>query len=258
LIADKDVVRFFLDGYAKWSGVLFASVDYPDEHVRHLPAVDAVATDESGRTIAIEHTILEPFPGQKESLNERLEKVFEPLKKRSVPGRNIMLTVPDDSVQRGQKWALVAGAIEGWFESVRATFPFGWSYHLIPIDSGVHIRAECVPMEGEHGVVSIMYSRPRMDNEFVDAVIRSVDRKVAKLVMANADRRILLLQREWAAYSIARLENIIGSLTPRFPDLSRVDQIWLADSWFHARYGFIRFEGVWPAPWASSAQFRFP
>lgn len=256
LIADKQVVRFFLPGYARWSGADFVSVVYPDEQVRDLPAVDAIATERSGRTVAVEHSILQPFPGQKESLHERLEKVFEPLKQKAVPGRNIMLTVPSDSVKRGQDWGRVAAEVDAWFERVRASFPYGWSFHTIPTDCEVHIWAECVSMNGNSGVVSIMYSRPKMDSEFVDVVTMALERKGRKLVSASADRGILLFQREWAAYSIPRLSEIISSLTSRFPDIQKVDEIWLADSWFYTRYGYINFDGVWPPTWASSPHFR--
>jgi hypothetical protein len=65
-----------------------------------------------------------------------------------------------------------------------------------------------------------------------------------------------MFQREWAAYSISRLESIIRSLTPQFPDIWNVDEIWLADSWFFDRYGYVSFQGVWPEDWASSAFFH--
>ena len=102
MITDKQIVKLFLSGYAKATGSAFGEPVHPDEVLRDRPAVDAMATDEFGRTVAVEHTILQPFPGQKEALHERLEKVFDPLKRQPVPGRKIMVKLGRGSLKRSR------------------------------------------------------------------------------------------------------------------------------------------------------------
>ena len=257
MITDKQIVKLFLSGYAKATGSAFGEPVHPDEVLRDRPAVDAMATDEFGRTVAVEHTILQPFPGQNEALHERLEKVFDPLKRQPVPGRKIMITVADNSVKRGQTWARVAEAVENWFQGAKKSFPLGWSYHLIPMfDSELQMVITCKPMDGDRGVISIMYAHPRMKEQFVDAVVRSVERKIGKLIKTKADRKILLFQREWLAYSDQDLCGVLDSLAPRFPGLAQVDEIWIVDSVFRKREGFLGFDRVRPAEWSSSASFE--
>jgi hypothetical protein len=257
MITDKDVVRLFLSGYAKATGTEFVRIDPTDERVRKRPAVDAVATDKFGRAVAIEHTVLQPFPGQKKALQGTLEKVFEPLKRQPVPGRNIMITVPDYSVRGCRAKAQLAAEVRTWFERAKKSFPYGWSYHVIPVlDTEVHMVVECVEMEGDRGVISIMYAHPRMKEQFGEAVLRSLEKKIHKLVDAGADRRILLFQREWLTYSERDLDGALDSLAPRFPSLGQVDEVWLADSVFVKRRGYIEFQRVRPAERSSSASFR--
>jgi hypothetical protein len=257
---DKQIVRLFLSGYAKKTGAALVRIDYPDEVFRDGPAVDAIATDEFGRRVAIEHTILPPFPGQKENLSGSLERVFEPLKRQAVPGRNICITVPDHSIKRGQNWARAAEALQGWFEGAKSSFPLGWSYHILIVPGlrlKVHMVGHCEAVGEQKSCVSIMYSHPNMEEQFADAVAQSVERKVGKLVKTRADRRILLFQREWGAYSSRRLEIVISSLAPRFPKLERVDEIWLADSFlWESHGGSIAFRRVRAADSCSSDFFR--
>jgi hypothetical protein len=256
MMSDKEIVNLFLAGYAGVAGTAFGSPVFPDELVRDRPAVDAMAKDEFGTTVAIEHTTLEPFPGQKETLHERLEKVFEPMKRQPAPGRNIMITVADTSVKRGQDWGQVARAVGNWFERIKNSLPPGWSYHLIPVlGAELHMVIDCT-MGGDRGVISIMYAHPEMKEQFVDAVARSLEKKIQKLVDAVADRRILLFQREWLAYSERDLDGALDALAPRFPGLGQVDEIWLVDSVFLKRHGYLEFQRVRPTGSSSSASFR--
>ena len=257
MITDKDVVRLFLSGYAKATGTGFVRIDPTDERVRNRPAVDAVATDKFGKAVAVEHTVLQPFPGQKKALQGTLEKVFEPLKRQPVPGRNIMITVPDYSVRGRRVKAQLAAEVRTWFEGAKKSFPHGWSYHVIPVlDTEVHMVVERVEMDADRGVISIMYAHPRMKEQFGEAVLRSLEKKIQKLVDAVADRKILLFQREWLAYSKRHLDGALDLLAPRFPGLGQVDEIWLVDSVFLKRHGYLEFQRVRPAEWSSSASFR--
>lgn len=255
---DKQIVRLFLSGYAKKAGAAFPDIVYQDEVVRDRPAVDAIATDEFGSRLAIEHTILQPFPRQKENLNRSLERVFGPLKRQAVPGRNICVTVPDYSIKQGQNWGRAAEALRGWFEGAKSSFPLGWSYHIVVVAElrlEIHMVGHCKAVGEQHSCVSVMYWHPQMEEQFADAVAQSVERKVGKLVRTRADRRILLFERECATYSYGRLEIVISSLVPRFPELERVDEIWLADSLLWEGYGEVDFHRVRPEQSGSSGFF---
>ena len=90
-----------------------------------------------------------------------------------------------------------------------------------------------------------------MGEEFTDAVASALERKLEKLTTAEAERRILLFEKEWGAYSSSQLARVLGSLTERYPALAKVDEVWLADTWFRAREGYVDFDRVLPAQSAS-------
>lgn len=255
---DKRVVDLFLAGYAKWADITFVNVHRPDETIRDRKAVDAIGTDLSGKRHGVEHTILPPFSGQKEALSGPLARVFEPLTGRPVPGCHIWVKVPDNCIKIGQDWSLAATAVASYFEGAKENFPIGWSDHTIPgTDPEIPMTVNCQAIEGYPGSVSVTYVHPGMEKEFADAVKHSVTRKLGKLIAARSDRRILLFEKEWLAYSPWQLADVINSLLPQFPDLARVDEVWLAETVFLARDGYINFHGAWPeGNWLSSAFFR--
>jgi hypothetical protein len=65
----------FLDEYNKNNGVVFEVKQWPEQIERNKPAVEAIAVNERGELLAIEHTLLQGFVGEKEDSNRFLKVV---------------------------------------------------------------------------------------------------------------------------------------------------------------------------------------
>ncbi|MGA9055839.1 MAG: hypothetical protein WB763_04940 [Terriglobia bacterium] len=244
---DKKMVTLFLHSYASQTMTLFIKILFPDEAERKMPAVDAIAIDSRETRVALEHTILQPFPEQKHKLHGALAKVFEPIKEETIPGRHILLEVAEDSIGTGQDWKKAGAAVRQWFNEAKASFVEGWSEHTIPgLPCGTRAYVLCQNIKGYSGPTGVTYVHADMEKHFIQAVRESLASKLSKLVDAEADKRILLFQKEWPVYSHYRLGRVLESIESDFPLLAKVDEIWLADTSLCCRGGRVTFFEVWP------------
>jgi hypothetical protein len=62
---DIELVKMFLAGYKDESGRTYKLKARPDVTERKEKAIEAIAEAEDGRTLAIEHTYIQPFEGER-------------------------------------------------------------------------------------------------------------------------------------------------------------------------------------------------
>ena len=245
--SDKKMVTLFLHSYASQTKTCFVRILFPDDPGGKKPAVDAIATDAKGTRVAVEHTTLQPFPKQKERLHGVLAKVFEPIKEETIPGRYILLEVAEDSIGTGQDWKKAGAAVRQWFNQAKASFVEGWSEHTIPgLPCSTRAYVLCQNIKDYSGPTGVTYVHADMEKHFIQAVRESLASKLSKLVDAEADKRILLFQKEWPVYSHHRLGKVLESIESDYPLLGKVDEIWLADTSLCCRGGRVTFFEVWP------------
>ena len=70
---DRRLVHMFLlkyGDYPKW--------DYPEDSERNKGAVEIIAEDQNGNSVAVEHTLIQPFSGEREDA-QPFSQVLEPL-----------------------------------------------------------------------------------------------------------------------------------------------------------------------------------
>jgi hypothetical protein len=65
--------------------------------------------------------------------------------------------------------------------------------------------------------------------------------KIPKLVKTAADKRVLLLEREQIAIGDGQIYDEVVKLAPKFPDLAKIHEIWLANTCILASEGFAYF-----------------
>jgi hypothetical protein len=61
-------------------------------------------------------------------------------------------------------------------------------------------------------------------------VEKAIKRKVPKLVRTQADKGILLLQREHITMGDTEILELIEKFAPDYPDIAKVDEIWFANT----------------------------
>ena len=100
-----------------------AQLTKPDAVDRTNPAVDKLATRADGRTLAIDHTVIEPFTGDKEDFAE-FENVFLAInndRSLAVRGRRIKVFVPVGTLHKQPKIVrdAIAKSVHDWIRSNR-------------------------------------------------------------------------------------------------------------------------------------------
>jgi hypothetical protein len=226
---DQQLVLHFLSAFNQHHGTSFRVVRRPDEENRQTPAVEAVAADDDGTTLAFEHTLIEPFEGEKND-SARFEQVFVPLEGHPdlmKPGCNVRLKIAVGAIPTGVKWgtanlrlrehlaAVLPSLVEG--QTVENIPGLGW-----PLAVDVDIERHGTD-EDDH--VWVWRSLPT--DSLTAVVRRSLKRKLKKLVAEPAARHVLLLEKADFVHAHSKIRVAIDGMSDDFPELSEVDEIWL-------------------------------
>ena len=237
-------IRPFLLAYedGAWAD---ATHEQPDKIVRNRKAVDWFSRRKSdGKTLAIEHTILEPF------LNERadfafFEAAFLDIERDiflAVPGRGIQVFVPVGVLQnRPEKAArnAIVRSVHSWIKSNRLVLPDGVSKHHcviteIPGNSRftITLNVKVVPLQyGSAAETGSLVIRRQLGEDDLGSVIEKALRmKLAKLVNTMADKRILLFERQHMNLLPKRILEEIDKQGASFPDFACIDEIWFVET----------------------------
>lgn len=251
-------IKQFLAAYedGSWGN---AAVGKPDALDRTNPAVDQLATRKSDRkTLAIEHTIIEPFAGDKADL-ATFEATFLKIEKDTsliVPGRWLQIFVPVGVLRKQPPAARDAfvKSVHAWIRSNRLALPFGEGIRACAI-TGVLGRApfeiplsvKVAPLKrgdaDQPGVIHVR--RQQMEDNLSDVVERALKKKVPKLVNTKADKHILLLERQHRNLTPEMILEEVKKHRASFPALIDVDEIWIVETIFYGTvFGgtYLRFE----------------
>jgi hypothetical protein len=237
-------IDLFLSAYENrsWADALH---EQPDKIERTKPAVDWLAKRKSdGKTLAIEHTIIEPFLGEKGDFASFEAAFLEIERDTSLPiaGRWIQVFVPVGTLQNQPKKVAQDAIVESvhrWIKSNRFVLPNGISKHRCAVTGipgkpsfEITLNLKVVPMQhGPTAETGGLVVRRQQVEDNLDAVIeKALRKKVAKLVNTAADKRILLLERQHMNLYPERIINEIENHRPSFPDLARVDEVWIIET----------------------------
>ena len=226
---DQQLVVDFLSAYNRDGGTTFKVVRWPDEEDRNNQAVEAVAANDVGVTIAFEHTLIEPFEGERID-SDRFLKVFGTLEgccDLMKPGYNVDVYVRVGAIPTGVKWEGVADRVR---EHISRKVPFFAEGQLSESIAGLTFPLEVMLTVTAHGAGEadhVWVSRILPADSLRSVVRRALRRKLPKLVATMADRRVLLLEKADFAHGYFNARVAIDELGPEFPELKQVDEIWL-------------------------------
>jgi hypothetical protein len=131
---DQQLVSHFLTAFNQRCGTSFKVLRWPDVDNRQSPAVEAVASDASGETVAIEHTLVQPFDGERID-TDRFMKVFGKLEGCAdliKPGYNVDVIVRVGAIPKGIKWEIVAELVHEQIEKRILVLSDGSTEETIP------------------------------------------------------------------------------------------------------------------------------
>ena len=239
------IIKLFVSAYAEsaWKG----------SHIRWLDrerdgAVDALVTRSDGKTLAIEHTLIEPFKGDRENL----ESVFKKLQQRiendpalrqtdRITQVNVNIDVPPDALPKRRKsrsWDTIGACVQQWLRDNLAQLGEGSGFHNCHIDEGhgivkpfsMKLYVKIISSKGSDGSLLIRRYGPTKVNVTVEKALTA---KLGKLVNTPADMRILLLERNQWGLNEEEIWQEIQRQKKNFPRLIDVDEIWIAETIFY-------------------------
>jgi hypothetical protein len=239
-------VDIFLSAYegGSWRD---ASVERPEKTQDN--AVEAIAKRQSDdTTLAIEHTIVEPFVGEKGDLAQ-FSPTFEKLQNDKcflVADRITRIFVPVGVLdrQKSPTRKVIADGIGAWLKSNVASLPKGWSNPECKIDIPsssplvIILTAQVVPTPK---FASFLIARQQISADLNKVVEKALRKKLPKLVRAQVDRRILMLERQHMNLLPKQIIDEIEKARPILPELAKIDEIWFAETIFYERDGAICF-----------------
>jgi hypothetical protein len=155
---DERLIDLFLRGYRDRDGNSYHLVERPDRVERGKPAIDCIAVNERGDDLAMEHTLVEPFEGQKAD-DQPFLAVFERLHhspELTVPNLLIDILVPVGAIPKGLDWEQVGQTVLEWFREVRLEVPLGESELRIPgLKFELTVRIEAMEIPDTPGVLVV-------------------------------------------------------------------------------------------------------
>jgi hypothetical protein len=226
---DQQLVSDFVSAFNQKGSTSFQIVRWPDAEDRTNPAVEAVAEDASGDTIAFEHTLIEPFE-RKCADDARFMKVFGPLEgSRALikPGYNVNIGVRVGAIPTGVKWEVVAERVR---EHLARIIPALGETDKVQTISGLPFALQVRVWIDSHGLEELDHvwvSRSLPASSLREVVGRALMRKLPKLIAERANRHVLLLEQADVAHGHADIRIAIDDLGLEFPELAKVDEIWL-------------------------------
>jgi hypothetical protein len=253
---DQQLVEAFVRGYNRYRGESYQIVGRPEEVERHEPSVEAIFRDGSGKTLAVEHKLIQPFVGQKDD-DQPFLIAIAPLERDPslrLPGYTIFLYPPVGAIPKGPDWNDVYANLTHWLQNEKERLPDGPSQHQLEV-GGFSLKLPVEKRPGPYAEGRVAVGRSRMPDTFQDVVRTALARKLPKLVAAGCDKRILLLEMDSGAYGPWDVTEAITSLQGDIPDLAKTDEFWCVLTMAWEREGILQFYQVWPPSRAQRLKF---
>lgn len=242
---ERPFIEMFLSFYENdsWNR---ATRDWVEE--RQDGAVEVVATRGDGVTLALEHTLIQPFSGEKFD-TDKFMKAFARIERNpdlTLAARGFDVIIPVGALPVGYDWGKVGDDLLNWLNANHRSVPEGDSQYTIPVGRSskngplaltVALRVTSLP--GMDGYCLI--SRDRMPGTLAATVETALKTKIPKLVTTAADKRILFFERDQISLGENQIYDEIVKLAPAFPDLRRVDEIWFVNTSLHQSEGWVYF-----------------
>jgi hypothetical protein len=244
---DQQLVEDFLGGYNRYRGDSYKVAERADEVKRQEPAIEAICRDSAGKTLAVEHTLIQPFVGQKYDDQPFLTAItpLETDPSLHFPGYTIRIFSPVGAIPKGRDWNDVCANIRHWLRNEKDRLPDGPSRHQVKVGE-FSLELTVVKTPGPYPEGRVAVGRSRMPDSFQDVVRTSLGRKLPKLVAAGCDKRTLLLEMDGVAHGPWDVTDAITSLQGDFPDLAKTDEVWCVLTMGWETEGALQFYQVWP------------
>jgi hypothetical protein len=233
------LIELFLSVYDRrsWAGDL--AVKTSPERVMD-GGVELLATRKiDDVTLAIEHTLIEPFVGDKTDFHNHFKQLALRLRKDgslAVPGHALYVNAPVNVLPHRSDWQGIITDIAEWLRVNSRSFsakPMELDCPSPHHPNGkvrLQVRLQPLGKDGPHDPVFPPIVQRYGDMKIGDSVEKALLKKLPKLVKTNVSRRLLMLERDQGWVAPDDIYKGIDRLRSRFPDLASVHEIWIADT----------------------------
>jgi len=235
---ERPLIEMFLAGYeqGEWKGAKLNWVEETEEN-----AVEVIATRDDGKTLALEHTLIELFVGEKydstiftEAFEPRIEKNPEFI----ISGRALNVMIPVGALVGVKNRDGAGEALLAWMRANHASIPPAESEQTIMMGS-VPLKVKFKSDDSGSSVGYCWLARCDKPGNLDQIVEKAIKRKVPKLVRTQANKRILLFQREHISMGDTEILALIETVAPQYPELAKVDEIWFANTSIMESEGWV-------------------
>jgi len=149
-----------------------------------------------------------------------------------VPGFSIALEAPVHVLPRGSDWPAIINDVRLWLRAESQSFPLEKVLRGCPCphhpEGKLVFQVSTTPLDdpSEKFLIVQRYGELRI-GESVEKALRN---KLRKLARAEADKRLLILERDQPWVHPRQICEEVERLRPSFSDLAVVDEIWIADT----------------------------
>jgi hypothetical protein len=206
-----------------------------------------VATRASdGITLAIEHTVIQPHPREKEDFARFSRSSFitdDRDESLEIPQSFLHVNVPIDTLQRGQDWSAVAHNVHECIRRSKDSIREGRSELLCSVGSDeitLHVELVRDPSQSECRTLIRRYG----EFDVRTTVRTALENKLPKLVGTKAHKRLLMLERDQWHLNHGAIAAQIEDQRVDFPQLALIDEIWIAET--HDDRHIVLFDPVVP------------
>jgi hypothetical protein len=236
---ERPLIQMLLASYEQgaWKDASLNWVEETEENT-----VEVIATCADGKTLALEHTLIELFVGEKYdstiftgAFEARIEKNPEFI----ISGRALNVMIPVGALVGVKDRDAAGQALLAWMRANHASIPAGESEQTIMIGGSVSLKVNFKSDDSQDGMGYCWLARCDKPSNINKIVEKAIKRKVPKLVRAQADKRILLLQREHISMGDTEILELVEKIAPQYPDLAKVDEIWFVNTSIMESEGWV-------------------
>jgi len=201
---DKKAIGIWLDCYNTLNRANYRVDSYPDEHDRTTQSIDALCKNSEGRTLGLEHTRIEAFPGEMTD-NERFMQVLGRLEKDPALaeiGVQTSASIEVGAIPKGISWDTLGSDLATFLSQHVFGLALG-SHILVFVQGSVSIPLRIdkqIDLPGQQDSFLVARNRPDKSNE--PTLRKAFDDKLPKLKAFAPDRKILLLEQNSAAGAV--------------------------------------------------------
>lgn len=246
---DQQLVLQFISAYNCACASSFSLDSWPEDTIRTQPAVEALARDGS-RVMAIEHTLAQPFPGERKD-SAIFRRVVAPVESDTSllqVGFDVTISTNIEAIPTGVDWNGSAVLLREWLRRELPTHPEGTSQQNVPglgFELKITIEKVFDNTPGFAGSIFVMRNAP--DDRLRDVLETALRQKLPKLRTACGDTKILLLERADVLGGYYRFESALRQLLDHQFQEMKPSEIWLVNTVGQEREDVLYFYKIWPS-----------